>query len=1490
MTNKYNPAGTNNLVGSVMVVGGGIAGMRSALDLANGGYLVHMVIDGPSIGGKMAQLDKTFPTNECAMCLLGPTMTDTNSHPNIRLHTQAQIEKVAGVAGDFTITLRKKARYVDIIECTACADCEQVCPVRVKNAFNEHKDERKAIYKAFPQAVPNKYLIEKLGIPPCRSTCPAGCNAQGYIALLAAGKFKEALTVILREMPFAHICGRVCHHPCEEECNRGEIDAPVAIGALKRAAADFGWPELGAGQSLPAGVEQQSAKIAVIGAGPGGLTAAQDLTRRGFKVTVFEQNPQPGGMLRYGIPRFRLPEELIEREIGYILSLGIELKTNVALGRDFSLRDLREQGYTAVLLAAGLPHSQLTALEGSEQAGIHGGVDYLRQVQLGQEPAVNGKKVVVIGGGNVAVDTARTALRKGAQEVHIVYRRTREEMPAWPWEVEEALAEGVTLHNSWAPRYFTGGNGRVTGLQACHCRSVFDENGRRGLKYDESVTRNFAADIVLVSIGQEARLQGLQEGLVMLPNGVPQVEPLTLQTNIPWLFTCGDLAHGARSVVEAVGSAHRVAVSIERFINGEDPAAGRSWDRSPKLPPPTDTIYSTCDRHAVEHAPARERNQDFREVYQPWDQATAIAEAERCLNCGVCCECFQCIEACKKKAIEPEMPDEVLDLQVGAVILAPGFDLIKATTKGEFGYGRYPNVVTAMDFERMLSSTGHTAGQVIRPSDGTPPHRVAFIQCVGSRDCGHGVEYCSSICCMYATKEALIAREHAPDIQPVIFYLDLRSYGKNFDKYVEAAKLGGVRYVRSMVSAVKQVPRTKNLLITYIDAQGEAITEEFDLVVLATGVQPPKRGAALAEILDFDLNEYGFAATGPFNPTETSRKGIFVAGGFQGPRDIPETVMNAAAAAATAGSLLAPVRNTMITPKVYPPEIDVSGQVPKVGVFVCRCGSNIAGVVDVPAVAAFAKDLPGVIYTEEFLYTCSQDTVKKIKEIAQEQGLNRIVVASCTIRTHQLLFREALREAGLNQFLFEMANIRDQCSWVHREDPVGATEKAKDLVRMAVEKVKHHQPLQLLPVPVIPKALIIGGGVAGMTAALNLAEQGFESFIVEKEPVLGGLIRKLYRSIDGQNLQAFGQDLVRQVMAEQKIKVFTGAKLTDFGGHQGHFNAQVVSEQPDTGEPANVWLEFGVVIIATGGRELPPANYPTGGAVLTNLQLEKALVKEPAKWAGKRRVVFIQCVGSRDSERAYCSRTCCQQSVKNALRLKELNPAAEIYVLYRDIRTYGFLEKYYKSARERGVLFFPYDPVAHGQPVIVTGGKGGDLSPITVEFQDAAEGVMTKLPADQVVLATATVAPQGIEELAGVLKLPLNEDKFFVENHAKLGPIDFPSAGLFLCGSAHAPKSIGEAISQAQGAVARAVTILAAGQLMVGGVVATVDPAKCAACLTCVRVCPYGVPQIGADHKAMIEAVQCHGCGTCCGECPGKAIQLQHYTDEQMLAKVSGLG
>ena len=766
---------------------------------------------------------------------------------------------------------------------------------------------------------------------------------------------------------------------------------------------------------------------------------------------------------------------------------------------------------------------------------------------------------------------------------------------------------------------------------------------------------------------------------------------------------------------------------------------------------------------------------------------------------------------------------------------------------------------------------------MLRPSDGKHPVKIAWIQCVGSRDVNCGRDYCSSVCCMYATKEAIIAKEHASEIEPTIFYNDIRAFGKGFERYYESAKdKFGVRYAKGIVSGVKELQQTKNLRLTYAGDDGQKIEEDFDMVVLSVGLVPSTTAQELAERLSVDVDRFGFCKTNELQPNCSSRPGIYVAGAFDAPMDIPESVMNASSAAYLASLEISEARGTMVTEKEYPPEIPIDGQEPRIGVFICRCGVNIGRVVDVPSIVEYARGLPSVLHADENLYTCSTDTQNKIIEVIKEKQLNRVVVASCTPRTHEPLFQDTIREAGLNKFLFEMANIRDQCSWVHATHMPEATDKAKDLVRMAVARAATLEPLHQSPSDIKRRGLVIGGGLAGITAALSLAGQGFQTILVEREKELGGNLRHVHYTLEeGVEPQTLLASLLEQVEDERRIKVYKETEVVNFSGYVGNYITTIRTADASTED-----IEHGVVIVATGGVEYKPEEYLYGQspAVMTQVELESGIIEGKVQPKDLKSVVMIQCVGSREEAHMYCSRVCCGQAVKNAIKVKDANPDTEVFVLYRDMRTYGLNEIKYREARDKGIMFVRYE-VEKKPEVAEENGK------LKVKVFDSVLGSHILLQPDLLVLSTATRPQPKAHEFASKLKLPLTQDGFFMEAHMKLRPLDFSNDGMYLCGLAHGPKFISETISQAQGAVSRALTILSQPYLMAGGVVSVVDQDRCVACLTCVRSCPFGVPKVNINGVAEIEPAACQGCGICASACPRKAIELQHYKDAQVIAK-----
>jgi len=863
-------------------------------------------------------------------------------------------------------------------------------------------------------------------------------------------------------------------------------------------------------------------------------------------------------------------------------------------------------------------------------------------------------------------------------------------------------------------------------------------------------------------------------------------------------------------------------------------------------------------------------------------------------------KCGACQKACKAGAIDYSQQDQEVVIDVGSVVVTAGSKIAPTALRPEYGHGRYPNVVSSLEFERILSASGPYSGHVQRPSDGKAPKKVAWLQCIGSRDDSIERGYCSAMCCMYAVKEAVITREHSRDVEPTVFYMDMRSYGKDFDTYVERAeKQYGVRLVRARVPEIREDAATRNLIVRYASDAG-SFSEEFDMVVLSCGFVPPPELVDLGRRLDVELNKYGFAATDAWTPTATSKSGISVAGSFAQPMAIPETVTGASGAAASAGAILAEERGKLVAQVEAPAEQDVANAEPRVGVFVCHCGVNIGRVVRVPEVVEFARTLPNVVFAEENLYSCSGDAQERLKDRIREHKLNRVVVASCTPRTHEPLFQETLAQAGLNPHLFEMANIREQCSWTHSDQPDKATAKAKDLVEMAVAKARLLESLHTVSLPVTQKALVVGGGIAGMTSALTLAGEGFDVFLVERERELGGNARSIAKTIEGDDVQKHLKDLADRVTSHPRIKTFLGTQVRKVEGFVGNFRTTVrPSDASDSSDKSDVPLQHGVVVVATGAQYRTPTEYGYGQSprIVTQKELEQALagVKEsrgqgvkgralessnPVILDSFRSVVMIQCVGSRDADRPYCSRICCTEAVKNALAIKELSPDADVYVLYRDIRTYGMREEYYRKAREKGVVFIRYSPEAKPD-VRVTEGK-----PV-ITVNDPILGRPVELQPDLLVLSTGIVAQSGSEELAQMLKVPLNADGFFLEAHVKLRPVDFATEGIFTAGLCHFPKFIDEAAAQAEAAAGRAATILSKDTYEAEAVTAHVDEQLCSGCGICVPVCAYGAPGlIEKDGRTVshVNEALCKGCGSCAAACPSGAMTHLGFRIDQTRA------
>lgn len=1469
---------TQTQIGAVLVIGAGIGGVQAALDLADSGYKVYLVEQAPAIGGIMSQLDKTFPTNDCSMCIVSPKLVDCARHNNIELLTYSAVEEVSGQPGRFTVRVQRKSRYVDEDKCTGCGECEKVCPVSRPNEFDLRLATRKAIYRPFPQATPNVFTIEKRGVSPCTNACPAGCNAHGYVALIRAGKFQEALDLIRERIPLPAICGRVCGF-CEDECNRANVEEAIKIRALKRFAADYEMQTADAPDAAeqPAQPDESAVKVAIVGSGPAGLTAAYDLAKQGYRPVIFEAASKTGGMLRVGIPAYRLPDDILDHEIDIIRRAGVEIRTDAPVGPDLTLDALRQQGFKAVFVAIGTHTSRRLKIDGEDLDGVMPGVELLREVNRGNPMTrIKDKTVAVIGGGNTAFDAVRSALRLGARDAFVVYRRTEAQMPVSVEEREAAEAEGIVIHYLLSPIKIVGAQGKVTEL-VCNRMKLGppDASGRRRPVPIEGETVSFPVDIVIPALGQgvDYSLFRAAADKLALNWDLLDVDPLTLQTNLPDVFAGGDAATiSGGYVVHAIAHGHEAAISIDRYIRGVDLAEGREQPE-PSVAPMPEGFFPQHASRALDMLGMAERVTTFEEVEAPLTEEEAIAEASRCLDCGVCCECLQCVQACEAKAVNHDLQATFEDLSVGAILFAPGCGLSDLSQRYQYGLGKYRGVVSSLQFERILSASGPFGGHIERPVDGKTPRRLAFIQCVGSRDEQH--EYCSSVCCMYALKEAIMAKEHDPDIACDLFFMDIRAHGKGFDDYYERAKALGIGFIRCRPIKVEELEDSHNLRIGYLDEAGVYKTSEFGMVVLSVGFQPTAETRDMAAKLGLAVNQDGFAVTHPFAPIASSREGVYVCGPFAEPKDIPETVLEASSASSQAMAYLADVRGTAVTAPELPPERDVRGEPPRVGVFVCHCGKNIGGYVNVPSVAEYAASLPHVAYSTDNLYTCSSDTQEIIKEKIHEHRLNRVVIASCTPRTHEPLFQETIRQAGLNPHLFEMANIRDQCSWVHMFAGEAATEKSKDLVRMAVTKAALTEPLTSILLDVTPTALIVGGGVAGMTSALTLADQGYAVFLIEKTAQLGGNALKLDRDLYGNDVSRQVAEIVDKVRQHELITVFVQAQLVKVDGFIGNFVSTIETQTGDGRE--RVEIEHGVAIVATGARESAPTEYGYGANpnVTTLLELSEAIPSPDFRVPDN--VVMIQCVGSREPEHNYCSRVCCAGAIKQAIRMKQANPDANIFIVYRDIRAYGFRERYYTRARELGIHFVRY--TLDRKPVVQETG-----SQLVVNVYDPILGATLALPADLLVLSSRIEPNPDNDALSQLFKVPLNAEKFFLEAHVKLRPVEFATDGVYLCGMAHYPKDLKETIAQAMAAAGRAATVLSKDKIEAAGKIAYVNNLRCSGCGACLTVCAYNAISLDEERQvAVINEAMCKGCGACAATCRGSAIRLHGFEDEQIL-------
>jgi heterodisulfide reductase subunit A-like polyferredoxin len=1415
-------------------------------------------------------------------------MMDVGRHPNIALLTYSELVELKGKAGNFKAKVLKKASMVDQDKCTACGECEKVCPVDIPSKFNEGLGKRKAIYRPFPQAVPNTYTISRKGLAPCQAACGVHQNAQGYIQLITQGKYKEALDVILRDNPLPSICGRVCTHPCMTACTRQDVDESLNIRGLKRYITDYN-----KNYELPKSKVKRKEKIAIIGSGPAGLMAAYKLRQMGYKPTIFEALSKPGGMLSAGIPEFRLPEKMILHDIKNIEKTGVEIRLNTAVGKDISFAELQKE-YKAVFIAIGAHLERKLYCDGESLAGIMHGIEFLHNVNFNLDIEI-GKKVLVVGGGNSAIDAARTALRMGAEEVTVVYRRSKVEMPADPAEIDEAEEEGIKFYYLAAPKKFSG-NGKVKSLECIKMRlGKPDESGRRRPIPIDGSEFTLKCDNVIVTIGQFPDIVTLGEkhAFKATKEETVIVDPVTMQTNIPGVFAGGDCVTGPDMVVNAMYAGKKAAISIDRYINKIDMNEGRKFEG------PYQVAYEV-DTDGISHLPATvmpsidlSKRTSWEEVHTGYEEEMAVREAERCLACADCCDCQLCSTVCEPKCIDYSDTDKLVDLNLGSIIVATGIDYFNPSIVSEFGYTRFKNVVTSLEIERLLSSSGPSQGELIRLSDNESPGRIAFIQCVASRDLKIGNPYCSTICCMNAIKDAQIIREHYPETKIDIFYIDIRAFGKGYEGlYCHSIEDKNITYIRTKPSKILEDPKSHDLKVMFEDPDtGQNKQQTYGMVVLSSALVPAQGSSDLAKILGIQIDNDGFYKQKDpcAYPLDSEKDGIYLAGCALGPKDITDSIAEASGAAVRAAKHV--LDQQLEREDIEIPQIDTSGEA-RVGVFVCQCGINISGVVDTEQVVEYANTLPNVVHTADVQFACAASTQTEIQQSIIEHRLNRFLVAACTPKTHEPIFQETLAKIGLNPYLFEMVNIRDQCSWVHIQEPERATQKAKDLVRMGVAKARLLNPLDVRELEINHDVMVIGSGVAGIQAAIDLVGKGFKVYLIEKEKKLGGRVSSLTTLYPSYKPGLYFIESKLNELKKLGVQIYSSTKIDTIKGFVGNF--EVMLKTSKNGSFTESSVKVGAIVVAAGADlyGIPEGEFGYGifSNVYSNQEFEDKVFRgTELKLHGKKpkTVAYVQCVGSRGEKgNPDCSRYCCQAAIKQAIALREAG--IQVVIFHRDIRVYSRgAEEMYRRARGLGVLFIHYDK--ENPPQLKGEGK---VSSIVLGNHQPEKSV--EYPVDAVVLSLGMVPNERESDyLVQLLKIPRGSDRFFMERHPKLGPVETAMEGIFLCGCAQGPKDIADSISQASAVAAKVSALLSNDTITLEPIVASSDINLCRSCGKCVEVCEFHAPElkeIGDGRMAvLVNEALCKGCGTCASVCPTGAMDLRHFTDAQIDAQMEAI-